>query len=84
MTNPFFNEQAEQSLVKTQIVVKYFAAWAKVMKGQADKIGYLDFYAGPGRYASGEKSTPLLVLEQAISNPGLADKLVTVFNDIDP
>jgi three-Cys-motif partner protein len=43
-----------------------------------------DLFAGPGRYKDGSKSTPLLVLEQAIADPLMRDSLVTMFNDEDP
>jgi len=45
------------------------------------RIAYIDLYAGPGRYRDGSASTPLLILEKAISNPNLAKMLVAVFND---
>ncbi len=85
----FFEEQAEQSQVKTAIVTKYFTAWAKVIGGyvgkQEDKrIAYIDLFAGPGRYKDGAQSTPLLILENAIANPYLRENLVTMFNDKDP
>ena len=54
------------------------------MAPRSERIGYFDFYAGPGRYESGEKSTPLLIIEQAIADPKLAARLVSVFNDADP
>ncbi|WP_414472782.1 three-Cys-motif partner protein TcmP [Microvirga sp. M2] len=85
----FFEEQTDQSEVKANIVAKYFVAWAKVMlgvkaqHGKIDRLGYIDLFAGPGRYADGSKSTPLLVLEQALATPGLNDILVTMFNDKD-
>ena len=53
MTNPFFEETKEQSVVKSAIVVKYFWAWAKVIMSQVKtrrkKIAYFDLFAGPGR-----------------------------------
>jgi three-Cys-motif partner protein len=84
----FFDEQADQSKVKTAIVSKYFLAWAKVISGhlkdKKDKrIAYIDLFAGPGRYKSGAKSTPVFILEQAIAEPMLRDNLVTLFNDGD-
>ena len=83
----FFKEQQEHSLIKALIVQKYFWAWASVMlgKARADRICYIDLFAGPGRYRDGAKSTPLLVLETAIQdrNPKMRDSLVTVFNDKD-
>ena len=87
MTNNFFDESREQSLVKSAIVSKYFWAWAKVMISQVKptvgKIAYIDLFAGPGRFEDGTKSTPLLVLERAISDSDLRKMLVTIFNDKD-
>ncbi len=89
MAATFFQEQTDQSEVKANIVAKYFVAWAKVMLGNRQKfghiskLGYIDLFAGPGRYQDGSKSTPLLVLEQSLATPGLADILVTMFNDKD-
>ena len=88
MAEGFFDEQAEQSKVKTAIVSKYFLAWAKVISGylkntQDKRIAYVDLFAGPGRYKSGAQSTPVFILEQALSEPMLRDNLVTLFNDGD-
>lgn len=88
MGENFFDEQKEQSQVKTTIVTKYFWAWAKIItnvqgRSSRDKrIAYIDLFAGPGRYKDGAKSTPLLILEQAIGNE-FKDYLVTMFNDKD-
>lgn len=83
----FFDEQKEQSLIKARIVEKYFWAWAKVIIPTAKKadsrIAYIDIFAGPGRYKDGSESTPIKVLESAISNPDMQNMLVTVFNDAD-
>lgn len=72
----FFEESKEQSFVKSAIVSKYFWAWAKVIMSQVKrggkKIAYVDLFAGPGRHKDGTKSTPLLVLEQAIADPDMA------------
>ena len=79
----FFEEQKEQSLVKTAIVQKYFDAWAKVMikSAKAERIAYIDLFAGPGRYKDETKSTPLLILEKAVQDPDLRTRLVSKFND---
>jgi three-Cys-motif partner protein len=90
----FFDEQKEQSLIKARIVEKYFWAWAKVIIGTVNRFGsqgrkvdsriaYIDLFAGPGRYKDGSNSTPVKVLETAISNPEIKNVLVTVFNDAD-
>ena len=80
----FFDESKEQSLLKARIVEKYFWAWASVIIGankKIERIGYVDFFAGPGRYADESKSTPLLVLEKAIRDKKIRNRLVSVFND---
>ena len=83
----FFNEFTEQSLVKTEIVAKYFWAWAKVIIPWAKKrkinMAYVDLFSGPGRYKDGSKSTPLMILEQALGDDDMSQKLITVFNDLD-
>src|SRR5579872_6257214 len=81
----FFDERSDQSEVKARIIQKYFYVWAKVIipsaKHHTKKIAYIDLYAGPGRYKDGAASTPLMILEQAISDPDLKEMLVTLFND---
>ncbi len=86
MAQKFFDEREDQSEVKARIVSKYFAVWAKIIGPQAHagRIGYIDLFAGPGRYKDGSASTPLMVLELAIGDPSLRDRLVTIFNDEDP
>ncbi len=83
--NAFFDETTEQSRVKAAIVTKYFFAWAKVITPTAKRMGkrilYIDLFAGPGRYKDGTKSTPLLILEQAIADSDMREMLVTYFND---
>jgi len=88
--NSFFDESREQSKVKSAIVSKYFTAWASVIIGSQkrypmgkNKIAYIDLFSGPGRYKDGTLSTPLLVLEKAIQNPDICDRLITLFNDKD-
>lgn len=86
----FFNEQKEQSLVKSTIVAKYFSVWAKVIINTqkrhpqyTQKIAYIDLFAGPGRYQDGAQSTPLKILNHALSDLDLKERLVTIFNDKD-
>lgn len=83
--NSFFEQSKEQSAVKSAIVSKYFWAWANVISRSTrkDRIAYLDLFAGPGRYDDQTKSTPLLILEQAIKVPRMSQMLVTLFNDKD-
>ena len=83
----FFHEQKVQSLVKAEIVAKYFGAWANIMASRVPKYGgkivYLDLFSGPGRYKDGSKSTPVLILEQAIKSKKIAPVLLSLFNDVD-
>ncbi|MEA5469055.1 three-Cys-motif partner protein TcmP [Spirulina sp. 06S082] len=79
----FFDESKEQSLVKADIVAKYFWAWAKIMLRNAKNIAYIDLFSGPGRYKDGSKSTPLLILERAIADSEMRERLITFFNDVD-
>ena len=90
MPSSFFDETTVQSEIKSLLVSKYFWAWAKVMisvqkryQSTADRIAYIDLFAGPGRYKNGALSTPLLVLQQAIEDAEMRQRLVTVFNDKD-
>jgi len=88
MSDNFFAISREQSLIKAEIVSKYFDAWARVIlptvqRHGTGKIGYIDFFAGPGRYEDGTESTPLAVLRKAIADPVLAKALVATFNDKD-
>lgn len=92
MPEQFFDAQSEQSRVKAQIVLEYFKQWSKIMASNVakwgahfgtDKIMYLDVYSGPGCYEDGGFSTPLLILNYAIGEPQLHDKLLCLFNDAD-
>lgn len=86
----FFDQPLEQSTIKSKIVLEYFWAWAKVIIGtikrypqHSSNIAYIDLFAGPGRYKDGTSSTPLLILEKAVEDPDMCQRLVTIFNDRD-
>lgn len=86
----FFEEQKEQSLVKSTIVAKYFDVWANVIISTQkkyphynQKIAYIDLFSGPGRYKDGTQSTPIKILTNAIAKPDLRDRMVAIFNDKD-
>jgi three-Cys-motif partner protein len=88
--NSFFEEQKEQSLIKSTIVAKYFDVWANVIIStqkryprHSQKIAYIDLFAGPGRFKDGSISTPLKILTNAIEKPELRERLVAIFNDRD-
>lgn len=84
----FFDDPKEQSQIKKAIVAKYFRAWANVMvptikKHGGNKLGYVDLFSGPGKYNDGTKSTPLVIIEEALKDQNLRNMLVMIFNDID-
>lgn len=89
MTDDFFEQQSEESKVKTEIVAKFFASWSNVILGSQRRqnkplrIGYVDLYAGRGRFADGSPSTPLLVLQHAIASNDHRRALTSVFNEAD-
>jgi three-Cys-motif partner protein len=91
MSDNFFNETTDQSQVKAEIVEKYFYAWAKIIigsqkryrAGREHRIGYVDLFAGPGRYKDGATSTPLRIIQKAIEDDDFSERLVTIFNDKD-
>jgi three-Cys-motif partner protein len=90
MPENFFDEQSEQSQIKAAIVADYFWAWANVIirvqkrfPQHAQKIGYIDLFAGPGRYQNGAASTPLLIMQRAVVDPDIRERLVTILNDKD-
>jgi three-Cys-motif partner protein len=80
----FFEKQKEQSHIKSEIVKKYFWAWAKIIGSRAPKIAYIDLYSGPGVYEDGSNSTPVLVLENALRDKLVREKLIAIFNDTNP
>ncbi len=83
MSDEFFEAQLPPSKIKALIVSDYFLAWSRIIRGDLTKIGYLDFYSGPGKYGDGSDSTPLLILKHALKDPVLTKILVTFFNDLE-
>ncbi|MCL4731710.1 MAG: three-Cys-motif partner protein TcmP, partial [Planctomycetes bacterium] len=87
--NSFFEETTVQSQIKAEIVEKYFDTWAGIVTATQNRwqhekrIGYVDLFAGPGRYKSGAISTPIRVLQRAIKKPIYAERLQAIFNDKD-
>lgn len=87
-TARFFEEPDAQNIIKTKLVAKYFGAWTTFMlprlRRPGDRLAYIDLFAGPGRFSDGKASTPLWILNNAISRPELCSRLVTTFNDKNP
>lgn len=87
MSDRFFDERGEQSQIKAEIVSKYFMAWARVIIStqkryhRENRVAYIDLFAGPGRYRDGTLSTPAMILQEAVADPDLRERLVAIFND---
>jgi len=79
----FFETQHAPSQVKSAIVVGYFGSWSRIMIKRARKatIGYVDLFAGRGRFEDGSESTPMLISRKAASDAALRSALRIFFND---
>lgn len=88
MNEGFFDNQRDQSRVKSEIVALYFDVWSNILQGALDhipkadkRLGYVDLFSGPGVYDDGSPSTPLKVLHHTLADGSKRRNLVTVFND---
>ncbi len=83
----FYDSQSEASQIKARIVSKYFDFWSNVIAQQVKngkkRLAYIDLFCGPGKYRDGKSSTPLLIMEKALTKPDLCEMLCTFFNDED-
>ncbi|MDD4678209.1 MAG: three-Cys-motif partner protein TcmP [Tissierellia bacterium] len=86
----FFEKPEPQSIIKKEIVTRYFPVWASIMLGAVKKfkkdyrLGYIDLYSGPGIYKNGEESTPVSIMKHILSNKDYRENFVTLFNDCNP
>lgn len=90
-TEHFFEVSKEHSRIKSNIVVEYFNAWAKIIikmrRRRPDleqRVCFVDLFSGPGCYDDGTESTPLKVVRSALSNRDFARYVQFLFNDGDP
>ncbi len=78
----FFDEPQEHSLVKIEIVAKYFAAWLAIMNLKSNgPITYLDLFSGPGKYRNGKNSTPQEILNVIIRQQSVHKKVKVIFHE---
>src|SRR5665213_2747722 len=74
------------SAAKHEILRRYLAAWIPILShGNFDEILYLDAFAGPGHYATGEDGSPIISLKE-LSGHGtkIAAKAHFHFVEFDP
>jgi hypothetical protein len=50
---------------KHEILRRYFEAWLPIMARWNGRVVYIDGFAGPGEYSSGEDGSPVVVLKVA-------------------
>lgn len=67
--------------IKSQIVVKYFTAWSRIVRRRRSRLIYLDLFAGRGAHDSGDLSTAMQVIEKASEDPFLCANLIAILND---
>ena len=52
-------------------------------KSKESDVGYIDLFAGPGKFEDGSESTPILILKDAIGVERIKHSLWSFFNDRD-
>ncbi len=80
----FDNALRDSSRVKRQIVTECFDYYMRVMARNGKTAGYVDLFAGPGVYGSGEESIPIVICRQVASDPRLSSSVKLWFNEGDP
>lgn len=84
MSDDFFEVPRPHTVVKAELVAKYFEPWSRIIrKRTTGRMVYLDLFAGPGRFGDGTPSTPLLVLARAVDDPELSRRIQLVLNEGD-
>jgi len=71
----------DSSRLKRQIVTEYFDYYMRVMARDGKTAGYVDLFAGPGGYGSGEESIPLVIARQVASDPRLRGSVKLWLNE---
>lgn len=72
---------------KHDLLRAYLGAWFAVLGSRNSKVIFLDGFAGPGRYASGEDGSPTIALQVLLEHGYLAQmsgtRFIFVFNEQD-
>jgi len=74
-TLPTIWEGSAHTFAKHGILETYLKAWMPIMSRQLHKLGiseaellFVDGFAGPGRYAGGERGSPILAIESVLGH----------------
>lgn len=88
MQSSFCVPQISESHIKGVVISSYFPQWAKMVvphaKKVGNKIGFLDFFCGPGKNDDGSETAPLQVLKSTVESEEIIHMLVSVFCDKEP
>ena len=71
---------------KHQILEEYLKAWFPILAGSANRIIYLDGFAGPGKYEDGKDGSPVIALKTVAKHKALESattKVTLVFIEKD-
>jgi three-Cys-motif partner protein len=69
---------------KHRILRGYLDSWLPILGSWSSRLGYIDGFAGPGRYAGGEDGSPIIALKAALEHrASLRSELVCLFIEQD-
>jgi len=74
-TRGFFEAPSVHSVVKMEIVSKFFACWLPIVSSRAEEMCYVDLFSGPGYYDDGTPSTPIRILDKVLGYPDTYKRL---------
>ena len=67
---------------KHEILRRYLGAWFPILNSWNGRIIYIDGFAGPGEYESGEPGSPIIALDVAINHrKGIGGEVIFWFMD---
>lgn len=72
---------AEHTRIKSEIIKKYFVAWASIIGRKSPYVTYCDLFAGKGTHKSGDFCTAVQVMELASEDKRLRENLLIILND---
>ncbi len=74
------------TLAKHEILKEYLNAWIPILGSTSNRIVFLDGFADPGIYKNGEKGSPIIAIQTAITHSKLksVSEIRFVFIESDP
>lgn len=68
---------------KHAILRRYLGAWLPILGSSSELLVYVDGFAGPGRYEGGEKGSPIIALDETISQAARLPTTLMLFIEAD-